>query len=778
MHSRFERSAAKSGRSSGLASRTRSASGNFESPEIPELRTNLYTNHITTLALTHTRMQTASPWSVTSAKRKSTTPVVSATRKRSRLSSGDVRPRIKKHIKQETLTQIGWIPSSRNVGFNDEHNDLEFIHGTPEPRAKKRDAKQSTLRKGDSTLTQMDFFGPKMEDSGFDEDDFIIFEDNVPRNDDAEGQVEVERPSPRGGPVQIDGTYDSPRKPRRKRKRYTEPLMEDAASSSDKEYQPTQKRQFPANPRRPQSRKAATTARQNVLSDPEQNLSYFDAALEQEDNSSAKSGIRRSQDHPHNDHIEAASKLPQTPRKLQKIIPSSQSPESLPPSSRKAVRMVDLMASPRRVSPRKPLQSLDTNTPHRPEWEHKPKSSQSTMSPSPKHKICILKMPRKPMQRKATIADSQEDIFSIHGTSSPPEVEFISANVPAVKHRSETVDNGPEIPNTSQLDLDKNLPSSPPDEHGFEYLANLPEFGLLQDVPISQPSESPVLIRDFAGGSDKDITPRPQVVSNDQTQIQERETDFGSPIANDTQFNTAFKIPPPRLVHQQSKIPLNDVRDQLPASSPSQRLPTQTQTQTQRSVRPAAMPRQSQISTQDPTQSMHLPSSIPTSSPHYGTQKDESITIKDSSYVSTSLSQIPLFNEDDEGEVDLDDDHAPRITPNSRSPQLRPLIRPLFHNENTGTKLSNPLSNPSAAGSNVRQGDRLQQVMLPGPYQPFPNLSASKRNQMPDGHFKNRLQGLMSPEPRAAEDNDEEEDTQYPRFETVKTKAKFDFWAV
>ena len=121
-------------------------------------------------------MRGTSPWTVTSAKRKSSTPVASATRRKRRLSDGDVRPRIKRRPKQETLTQIGWIPSSRNVSFNDEYNDLEFIDGDPVSRTTKREARPSTLRKGDSTLTQMDFFGPKMEYNGIDDDDFMIYE--------------------------------------------------------------------------------------------------------------------------------------------------------------------------------------------------------------------------------------------------------------------------------------------------------------------------------------------------------------------------------------------------------------------------------------------------------------------------------------------------------------------------------------------------------------------------------------------------------------------------
>ena len=126
--------------------------------------------------------------------------------------------------------------------------------------------------------------------------------------------------------LQLDGTYDSPRKSRRKRKLYTEQTTEDGTNASDKEYQPFQKRRTTATPSKPPPRRAATTARHKILSDPEQNLTYFDAALKDQDTTSPKRGALGIQNQAQNDRIEAASKQPQTPQKFQKVILSSQSP--------------------------------------------------------------------------------------------------------------------------------------------------------------------------------------------------------------------------------------------------------------------------------------------------------------------------------------------------------------------------------------------------------------------------------------------------------------------
>src|SRR5271156_1452152 len=75
----------------------------------------------------------SSPWAVTTTKRKTPTSISAmngaAARKRQRLSTEPGR-RNREWQKQQTLTQIQWVPSDRGVNFKDrhEHGDgLEFI---------------------------------------------------------------------------------------------------------------------------------------------------------------------------------------------------------------------------------------------------------------------------------------------------------------------------------------------------------------------------------------------------------------------------------------------------------------------------------------------------------------------------------------------------------------------------------------------------------------------------------------------------------------------------
>ena len=173
---------------------------------------------------------------------------------------------------------------------------------------------------------------------------------------------------------------------------------------------------------------------------------------------------------------------------------------------------------------------------------------------------------------------------------------------------------------------------------------------------------------------------------------------------------------------------------------------------------------------------------MPTSSPHYGTQKHESITIKDSSSLPASLSQIPHFNEDDEGEIDLDDDHVVKRTPHPPASQYRPRVRPLPLDEGDATELQEQLIDPHTAEPSFPTSDhpsvtpRIPQGIMPDPYQTHRKSSMAQADQMPAWYFENPLEGLTWPEPREIEEEDEDEDdvdTQDSGFESVKSEDEY-----
>lgn len=161
--------------------------------------------------------------------------------------------------------------------------------------------------------------------------------------------------------------------------------------------------------------------------------------------------------------------------------------------------------------------------------------------------------------------------------------------------------------------------------------------------------------------------PLPQLVS--QSTTQRRPT---QPIIHHDADEV--QLPRPRLIHRSSThvsstlIPLNDIEMAPPSSSqPS------TKSITQKSVNPASMPHPSQISTQDATQAFLHMSSFPR--PFHDSfyeERNDKITIKDSSSFGVSMSQLPqhvsatqsqlnvnlgldeMFNSDEEGDIDLD----------------------------------------------------------------------------------------------------------------------------
>ncbi|KIW59613.1 hypothetical protein PV05_04050 [Exophiala xenobiotica] len=508
-------------------------------------------------------------WAITSTKRK-TKSATPAPRKRSR--PNDVENDANKRAKsQQTLTQAQWVTSAP-ISFDED----DMLQAMPRPQTAPSRRSLPGLKKRNSTLTQMDFLS-------FPPPDHDDFEDAMlPTTEE-----DVQRPTI----PQYDGTYESPRRPRRRKttppatgrsmkRKITTPNRE------SQEYRPSTRRIKAGSleagsvdtPRRTSGRIAS---RRKVFSDPAENLQVFEQALSvtaapfAERNPARqppwpleiKESVDEGEEIMPVQGLEGPSRLLQTPKKARSIILSSQSPESLPPSTRKGRK---LPSTPAR-SLLTPLAERSVNVP----VDTPSKKSASKLRRAPKHsprksKVVVFKLPKRRQGRQITrIEDSQVNLWSI--PSSSPQLQR-RPDVKEPSGQAKTVGEGPvdeaEIPATSQL---PDLQSSPPaaTQESLPSLADLVNGGrsaardtgdeASRNPPPAMPQpgdESPVLVRDFAvqqpeitiiAGKNSglianetfsmDVCPDGEIASGEDMPAAPDEVDFGSPIANDTQFN-------------------------------------------------------------------------------------------------------------------------------------------------------------------------------------------------------------------------------------------------
>ena len=744
-------------------------------------------------------MATAAPWTVKTTKRKAV-PNSPVPRKRRRASlpaddRAESRARIRKQ--QQTLTQIQWV-ASRPVSLDD--GELEPLEVKTEPGSRSRH-NMLRLKKRDSTLTQMDFFTGKAMEIELNEDDLQPLVLNA--------QDEFSLP-------QLDGTYDSPRKPRpsktpglqagshRKRKDVTM-LAHDSQQYLPKSKRRKGKTEIDEVPDEGQRRRSSRQA-SKVPSDPAENFAVFQEKLaeivpksstprlEIKDSNGSDKGVENSplsqqeapslEDAIHpvidiqdfvantNDEsavqpVSSANPVPKTPRRERDYVPSSQSPESLPPSTTK--RHVTNRSKNGPTPIRNPLAELSTNTPtRRPVLDAKSDRKNYFTS---KKKICTLKLPT--VMRGS---NSQADIWSAQSTSSPKANGDSQKAVHASLKTENIAGEKPiEIRSTSQAQNDATFTSSPPQPGNGETQESLMSlsaiFGIEKNDPaessgkVSQqaPCESKVKARDFF--YDPQETPRnaTQYVCFLETQPQfddDDASDFGSPVANDTQFvaDVKARIPTSPLRTSDRSFPLKllnpygTIRISSSSSSEANALtsplaapklvdrveyqnltttiPTKEMSSpvlppmpppTQRPIAPASLPHPSQVSTQEPSQ--QLPQLSSTQQLRSPAQTDR-ITIKDSSSMHTPLSQIPAYNEDElqlqrelEGtqhrvhDADDDDDNDDDLDP--RSPRKVLQFQQLYQGPDL-RELQNEAADPSSQDSEVRE----EQIGVPKPSPP------------------------------------------------------------
>lgn len=397
-------------------------------------------------------------------------------------------------------------------------------------------------------------------------------------------------------------------------------------TTESQEYRPvTRKRRIEAGERDPSSSDRRTsrrlTTKNEVFCDPVQNLAYFEEALgtatAKKDNSSEMAEARfpcklEIKDSVDDDDLDGPGPishlptlLPQTPKKNRAIVLSSQSPESLPPSTRRTERIRTELPPP---SQRTPLAERSVNIPLGTMSNFSPgKPPRSLRRSAKKKKIITLKLPKRRQPPGPTrIENSQANLWSIPSSSSPRQrgnrtITDQATPQPQMPVQVQRQSSDAEIPATSQAQL---IQSSPPDVETQDTLPDLTEVigGLRTEksrsgqVEKTQGQQSSLgsgaapdtIVRDFAlfpiekrtaatrAPGDADHLPASLHISlprGSNRSVQDgdmdlEDADFGSPIANNTQFNVAVEhrvsSPPPLELTQQTET---IAAPQLPAPS-------------------------------------------------------------------------------------------------------------------------------------------------------------------------------------------------------------------
>ncbi|KAJ9614464.1 hypothetical protein H2200_002601 [Cladophialophora chaetospira] len=497
------------------------------------------------------------PWPITSSKRKAIPkPTATAARKRQRVSNGEGTTNARRKS-QQTLTQAQWV-TTFPPDFDE--SEMRLLEEERPQSAPPKRRPQRSLKKRVSTLTQMDFFD--------------LGQQNEQGIDDA---MIPDAPTLARPPAlpQLDGPYDSPRKPRRRKA--TPAAAEFStkrkiAAESQEDYKPgTRKRksevvegQANGSAKRKSSRIASKS---EIFCDPVRNFDYFAEALgtpvEDVNNETTETPFNypleiKDSTEDNNDTLPKLppttnkSLFPRTPKRHATIVLSSQSPESLRASTRRTNRR--LYETPTK-SQRTPLAERSTNVSMQTTPKTNGKRRPTTKPRSPKSKVVILKLPRRTGNRRPARIEDSQNLWSI--PSSSPEA-FRKAPQAQMNPPARATDDL-EIPATSQAQNSSGTP--PGSEDSLPSLSELFSAGERREVTSDAPcgpaqEDEAVVVRDFAAVSpERDCTldsphfertkmlqrpPAERVLSPERATEAYgdfADLDFGSPVANDTQFN-------------------------------------------------------------------------------------------------------------------------------------------------------------------------------------------------------------------------------------------------
>jgi hypothetical protein len=558
-------------------------------------------------------VKTTTPWTVRTTKRKSPNSAPNPQkRQRSFEHLEDEPASIRRKSRQQTLTQIQFVP---NRSQEDKDGNLTPIATVPRRAPAKRN--RARIQKRNSTLTQMDFVATCAKDTDQ--------QNELTPIGDGEGAL-----------IQLDGTRDTPR-PRRQSgspvtvestsKRKTTPIVPHASQ----EFRPTKKRrkadikakgETMETGRQMSSRMASVKATRliGLLSarhdDDDENRERSEmpsiirnaaasSAQDQQALSPKTSWPTSDQEklHPSQREKFGASFL-RTPSKKKNTIPSSQSPESLPPSTQKT----DAFNTGNRIlsQERSPLKECSANarlSRARKGYGAFPLKLQQGPSPT-KRKISALKFARHDLQQERTLVGdgmvvSKHTIWSPPSSSplrapskKPPVVpmpdikENIEGSEPkqptkqllqtSIPESTESTEDELDIPASSQLDHERAPFSSAdaiekqeilPSLRGLLGQRHMPEESTTlartdnHNQPYNRAGHFGVVVKDFAmvgeqwraqtqdAGMNQDDPPTvgsPGVVFvADSQEGSVLALSPGSSIANDTQFNAelAERIP-------------------------------------------------------------------------------------------------------------------------------------------------------------------------------------------------------------------------------------------
>jgi hypothetical protein len=418
-------------------------------------------------------VKTTMPWTVRTTKRKSPDSAPNPRkRQRSFEHLEDERASIRRKSRQQTLTQIQFVP---NRSQEDKDDNLTPIATVP----RRAPAKQNGARllKRNSTLTQMDFVVTCTKD--------VDQQNELTPIRDGEGIL-----------IQLDGTRDAPR-PRRQSgapvtvestsKRKATPIV----PHESQEFRPTKKKRkadikakeetMEAGSQMPSRMASVKTTRLiDLLSarhddDHDENLERSEgpsiiwnaAAPSAQDQQALPQKTSwptsdQEKQHPSQREKFGASFL-RTPSKKKSIIPSSQSPESLPPSTRKT----DALNTGNRIllQERSPLKERSANarlSRQRKDYGAFPLKLQQEPSPA-KRKICTLKFPRCDLQQERTsVGDGM--VVSKHTIWSPPSSSPRSPVVPMPNIKESIEGSEPKQPAKQPLQTPIPGPTESPEE--------------------------------------------------------------------------------------------------------------------------------------------------------------------------------------------------------------------------------------------------------------------------------------------------------------------------
>jgi hypothetical protein len=479
-----------------------------------------------------------SPSALSSTKRKSTSRVSTpATARKRRKANRDSPVNTSSKKYQQTLTQAQWVAPIPS-GYDDA--DLHLLEDEPQSRKPAPPRQPRRLEKRDSTLTQMAFFSHTDEQDDLDDS---MISSQSPSRDDAIPQ--------------LDGTPRSPRKPR---KRKTIPTAMTASANrnngpeSQEDYKPTRRERKPAIPaNEPVASNKRTSKRlaAKVLSDPVQNHDYFTEALgmasiSRQDGFVGEAGIATAAR-----PTSRSSAPPQTPKKPKATVLSSQSPESIRASTRWTASKVLQRHTP---SQRTPLAERSTNVLVRTSPKSSRKRRRAHKNSPVRSKIVTFKLPKRRQVQPGPIPDSSH-LWSVPSSSPQMNNNIVYEAAGPVSAR---LMYDLEIPASSEPDSGRK--SSPSTEENLAGLDELPGREALnnpgantESSTTSRDSTDGIIVRDFTittphsasqGGHPRAWqipSPPPtflQVEPSDQgMDIVDDELDFGSPVANDTQFN-------------------------------------------------------------------------------------------------------------------------------------------------------------------------------------------------------------------------------------------------